>query len=123
MKIASFVMPIQSGDSGGEFEYCPGLRTSEDEKFAGVTALLDGESSQVKSLTLGDGDLQIFRGRYALHRVTAVEGARTRYVGIFSFADEPGMVARAERCKQLYGRVLPIHLECEQALRTDLLAD
>ncbi len=116
-------LSIQSGDSGGEFEYCPGLRTSDDENFEGVTGVLDGDRRQVKSLTLGDGDLQIFRGRYALHRVTAVKGARTRYVGIFSFADEPGMVARVERCKQLYGRVLPIHLEREQARRSDLLAD
>ncbi len=116
-------LSIQSGDRGGDFEYCPGLRTSEDENIGGVSAVLDGARDPVKSLKLGDGDLQIFRGRYALHRVTAVEGSRTRYVGIFSFADEPGMVARVERCQQLYGRVLPVHLERERAIRNDRLAD
>lgn len=116
-------LSIQSGEAGGAFEYCPSLRSTDDENVSGVQAVLDGDRTPVKSLTLGDGDLQIFRGRYVLHRVTAVEGAKTRYVGIFSYADEPGMVARVERCRQLYGRVLPIHLEREAAVRGDMLAD
>ena len=116
-------LAIQNGDAGGAFEYCPGLRTREDENVPAVQAVLDGDRAPVRTLELKAGDLQIFRGRYALHRVTAVEGPKTRYVGIFSYADAPGMVARVERTRQLYGKVLPIHLEREAALRTDVLAD
>lgn len=116
-------LAIQNGEAGGAFEYCPGLRSSQDENVPGVQAVLDGDRAPVRTLELKAGDLQIFRGRYSLHRVTAVEGRRTRYVGIFSYADAPGMVARVERTRQLYGKVLPIHLEREKALRDDMLAD
>ena len=47
---------------------------------------------------------------------------RPRYVAIFSFASVPDMVATPERCRQLYGRVLPIHLERARA-RDDVLRD
>ena len=49
-------------------------------------------------------------------------GSLRRYVAIFSFVEEPGMVGRPERVRQLYGRVLPIHLERE-GQRADGLVD
>lgn len=115
-------LAIQNGLEGGEFEYCPNLRTSEDENDAGVAEVLDGGGDKVKTLHLRPGDLQIFRGRYSLHRVTPVVGGRNRYVGIFSYVEEPGMVGSPERTRQLYGRVLPIHRERE-GLRADGLID
>ncbi len=115
-------LAIQNGEAGGLFEYAPGLRSATDENYDGVEAVLDGRSGGVKSLTLEPGDLQIFKGRYALHRVTPVSGARRRYVGIFSFVEEPGMVAKPERCQQLYGRVLPIHYQ-RAGVRADSLLD
>jgi hypothetical protein len=115
-------LAIQNGEGGGAFEFAPWLRDATDENYAGVGAVLDGRSSRVKSLTLEPGDLQIFKGRYALHRVSPVTGARARYVGIFSFVEEPGMVAKPERCQQLYGRVLPVHFE-RAGVRADALLD
>jgi hypothetical protein len=115
-------LAIQNGEGGGAFEYAPWLRDAADENYTGVAAVLDGTSSRVKSLTLEPGDLQIFKGRYALHQVRPVTGARARYVGIFSFVEEPGMVAKPERCMQLYGRVLPIHHE-RAGVRADSLLD
>ncbi len=115
-------LAIQNGEGGGEFEYCPNLRSSTDENYAGVEAVLDGASPAVKTLHLGPGDLQIFKGRYSLHRVTPVRGARNRYVAIFSYVEEPGMVGSPERTRQLYGRVLPVHLE-RAGLRADALVD
>jgi hypothetical protein len=76
----------------------------------------------VRALQLVPGDLQIFKGRYSLHRVTPVAGAKRRYVGIFSFVETEGMVGSVERTRQLYGRVLPIHLE-RAGLRGDELKD
>ena len=115
-------LAIQNGEEGGNFEYAPLLRTPTDENYEGVQAVLEGRSDAVRSLKLEPGDLQIFKGRYALHRVSPVKGACPRYVGIFSFVEEPGMVAKPERCQQLYGRVLPIHYE-RAGVRADRLLD
>ena len=66
--------------------------------------------------------MQIFKGRYSLHRVKPLTGRKVRYVAIFSFVEEPGMVGSPERTRQLYGRVLPVHLE-RAGLRNDRLLD
>ncbi len=115
-------LALQNGASGGAFEYCPNMRTSTDENYDGVRTVLDGDRKPVKTLQLHPGDLQLFKGRYSLHRVTPVQGSRRRYVAIFSFVEEPGMVGRPERVRQLYGRLLPIHLERE-GRRADSLID
>ncbi len=81
------------------------------ENFDEVARVLDGTSDKVSILYLEPGDLQLFRGRYSLHRVAPLKGNRRRYVAIFSYVEEPNMVGAPERTKQLYGRVLPIHLE------------
>lgn len=114
-------LAIQNGETGGAFEYAPNLRSSEDENFKGVTEILDGSMAEVRRLELLPGDLQIFKGRYSLHRVAPVEGARKRYVGIFSFVEAQGMCGGVERTRQLYGRVLPHHYEREGTRRDQLL--
>lgn len=101
---------IQNADEGGAFEYAPNIRQG-DENFDEVKAVLDETSDLVKTLHLEPGDLQIFKGRYSLHRVSPLSGSTPRYVGIYSFVEEPGMVGSPERTRQLYGKVLPIHLE------------
>ena len=104
-------LAIQNGEEGGMFEYAPNLRTADAECFEAVGSVLDETSDKVRTLPLTPGDLQIFKGRYSLHRVTPVQGRRPRYVGIFSFVEMEGMVGSVERTRQLYGRVLPIHHE------------
>ncbi len=115
-------LAIQNAEQGGEFEYCPNLRTRDEENYPGVAAVLNDQSSEVKTLVLQPGDLQIFKGRYSLHRVRPLAGARRRYVAIYSFVEEPAMVGSPERTRQLYGRVLPIHLE-RAGRRADPLVD
>lgn len=115
-------LAIQNAESGGDFEYSPYLRTPTDENYSGVEAVLDGDPALIRTLRLEPGDLQIFKGRYSLHRVTPLAGPRTRYVAIFSYVEEPAMVGSPERTRQLYGRVLPIHLE-RAGLRADRLVD
>ena len=115
-------LAIQNAESGGDFEYSPHLRTPTDENYAGVEAVLDGDSRLIRTLHLEPGDLQIFKGRYSLHRVTPLGGKRARYVAIFSYVEQAGMVGSPERTRQLYGRVLPIHLE-RAGLRNDALVD
>jgi hypothetical protein len=115
-------LAIQNAEAGGDFEYSPYLRTPLDENYAGVEAVLDGDADLIRTLHLEPGDLQIFKGRYSLHRVTPLAGSRARYVAIFSYVEEPGMVGSPERTAQLYGRVLPIHVE-RAGLRGDALVD
>lgn len=115
-------LAIQNGEFGGEFEYAPNLRSAEDENFAAVSAVLGGDRTRVHQLVLNPGDLQIFKGRYSLHRVAPVKGERRRYVGIFSFVETEGMCGGVERTRQLYGRVLQHHHD-KEGVRRDALLD
>jgi hypothetical protein len=114
-------LALQNAMSGGEFEYAPNIRKG-DENFDEVSRVLSGTSRLVKTLVLEPGDLQIFKGRYSLHRVAPLAGSVRRYVAIFSYVEEPGMVGSVERTRQLYGKVLPIHHERE-GRRADAFID
>lgn len=114
-------LAIQNAESGGAFEYAPAIR-AKTENFDEVGRVLRGQSDRVKVLELEPGDLQLFRGRYSLHRVAPLKGQRRRYVAIFSYVEEPNMVGAPERTEQLYGRTLPIHHE-RAGQRIDVLMD
>ncbi len=114
-------LAIQNAEAGGAFEYAPMIRR-EGENFAEVAKVLKGTADKVTVLELRPGDLQLFRGRYSLHRVAPLKGPTRRYVAIFSYVEEPDMVGAPERTKQLYGRVLPIHVE-RAGLRADAFID
>lgn len=115
-------LALQNADSGGAFEYAPMIRDGDCENFDAVSEVLDGTSDRVVSLTLEPGDLQLFKGRHSLHRVAPLKGETPRYVAIFSYVQERGMVGSVERTRQLYGRTLPIHHE-RAGQRRDALID
>ena len=73
-------------------------------------------------LKLEPGDLQIFKGRFTLHRVTKVEGNRSRYLAIPAYVLDPWRVNTPEHSRTIYGKVLPIHHE-RNVKRSDGLAD
>ena len=116
---------VQPGDEGGLFEYVPQIRSAQDEGFEAIAAVLAGGREGVRTLDLRPGDLQIFRGRHSLHRVTRVgAGSRPRHAAIFAYTLEPGVIGRVERTRQLFGRVLPAHEEAERRrVRSDALLD
>jgi hypothetical protein len=111
----------QEADGGGSFEYCPNIRSATSENLDDVRAVLAGESDLVRRLDLRPGDLQLFLGRYSLHRVSTVEGAVARHTAIFAYSRRPGVIGSPERTRQLFGRVLPAHLA--EAVRGDELLD
>ncbi len=113
---------IQAPDAGGLFEYVPDIRTTEDERYEAVAEVLAGDRSRVRTLELHPGDMQLFKGRFTLHRVTEVIGSQERYVAIPSWARQPGMVGSLARTQEIYGRVLPIHHE-QAGVRADALVD
>lgn len=100
----------QQACGGGRFEYCPNIRSATSKNLADVRSVLAGESDLVRRLELRPGDLQLFRGRYSLHRVTTVEGPIARHSAIFAYSERPGSIGSPERARQLFGRVLPEHL-------------
>jgi len=113
---------LQKPEQGGIFEYCPDIREPGNEKFEEVKKVLNGNRERVRQLELEPGDLQIFKGRFALHRVTKVEGNRSRYLAIPAFVLDPWRVNTPEHSRAIYGKVLPIHHE-RNVKRSDGLID
>ncbi|MFD5138422.1 arpA protein [Streptomyces sp. NPDC058378] len=118
-------MLTQEAREGGSFEYCPNIRSAEDERFDDVRGVLDGTGARrPERLPLCPGDLQLFKGRYSLHRVSPVRGDRARHSAIFAYSERPGVIGSVSRTRQLFGRVLPEHLAAEgRAVRGDQLLD
>ena len=113
---------IQKPEKGGIFEYCPFIREPGNENFDEVKKVLDGERTRVRQLKLEPGDLQIFKGRFTLHRVTKVEGNKPRYLCIPAYVLDPWRVNTPEHSEAIYGKVLPIHIERNKP-RSDGLTD
>ncbi len=116
---------VDEADEGGLFEYVRMTRTPDDESFDRIQEILEGSTEGVHTLDLRPGDMQIFRGRHSLHRVTRVPvGSKPRHAAIFAYTAEPGVIGRLERTRQLFGRVLPEHEAAERdRVRADALID
>jgi len=113
---------MQKPEKGGIFEYCPNIREPGNENFKEVKKILDGDRTRVRQLKLDPGDLQIFKGRFTLHRVTKIEGNRSRYLCIPAYVLDPWRVNTPEHSRAIYGKVLPIHIERNKP-RADGLVD
>jgi hypothetical protein len=115
----------QEQQSGGLFEYCANIRSSGAENFDQVHAVLEGQGDPwIRRLWLRPGDLQLFKGRFSLHRVSPVTGERARHTAIFAYTERPGVIGSLSRTQQLFGRVLPQHLAAQTAqVRGDQLLD
>lgn len=106
---------VQEADEGGVFEYCPNIRSPGNENYGQVSRIIRGDDhGPVRKLALRPGDLQLFKGRFALHRVTRVNSREPRISAIFAYAQRPGFVSTLERAQQLFGRTTPIHHETAQ---------
>lgn len=121
---------IDEPDEGGLFQYVPGIRSANDEGFDAIQAVLEGGDLLdgrlgVRTLRLRPGDLQIFRGRHSLHRVTRVSASSApRHAAILAYTEEPGVIGRTARTRQLFGRILPEHIDSETSrIRSDTLLD
>ncbi len=104
---ADFVttLMLRPAEAGGRYEYVPGLRGSGDDDFAALGAVLDGAGESPRVLDMEAGALVVFRGRYALHRVTPVEGTCPRLLAVLSYDPKPGKMLTEHTRKIFYGRV------------------
>jgi len=114
---SSFVttLLVQAAESGGHFEYVPGLREDEDEHFGDVRAVLDGDRNRVRHLELEPGALNLFKGHYALHRVTEVGGARKRLQTILGYSPKPGVTGSLKSSILHYGPRVGIRAGLDEA--------
>ena len=112
---------LKGAESGGYFEYVSNLRTKTDECFDEVKKVLNGNLSKVKRLSLNEGDLQLFLGRFSLHRVTHNSGSVDRLLLIQSFTETSGIIGNPQRVKDLYGKTTNNHKDT--IVRSDDLLD
>jgi len=97
---------IQKPEAGGVFEYVNHLRDAEagEMNFAGVAEVLDGERA-VQQLAIEPGDLVLFRGRNALHRVSPTEGDTTRMLVVLAYNAQPDIALSESARMTFYGRL------------------
>lgn len=102
---SSVTMLLQAPEGGGVFEYVPDARDADagGMGFDNVERVLDG-GEPVYTLDFNPGDLVVFRGRNALHRVTTVAGCTTRSVVIFAFNERPDASMSQEALRTFFGR-------------------
>ena len=102
----AITLMIQAPQRGGAFEYVSGVRDADagDMNFAATGRVLDG-AAKPRRLAMAPGALVLFRGRNALHRVTPVEGAVTRMLGVLAYNSEPGIALSESARMTFFGRL------------------
>lgn len=99
---------LQAPERGGKFEFAPYIRSDEEENYDAVAAAMDGSSAAVRSERVEAGTLLIFCGRRALHRVSLIEGATPRVIGLLSYDRSPGVVYSGDVYQRVVGRRAPL---------------
>jgi hypothetical protein len=99
-------LAIQSSDEGGDFENAKLIRSSEDEHYTDVAAVLDGTApDRVRTEPMTPGTLMVFEGRNSMHRVTPITGDRARFVALLAYDTQPDTHS-SDRLKMVrYGRL------------------
>jgi predicted 2-oxoglutarate/Fe(II)-dependent dioxygenase YbiX len=97
---------IQSPQAGGQFEYVAKLRNASqgDMNYPGVDQVLKGEL-ETQALAMSAGDLVLFRGKDALHRVTPTQGDTTRMLVVLAYNAEANVALSESARMTFYGRL------------------
>jgi hypothetical protein len=90
--------------AGGEFQYRSDLRSDAEPNYDGVARLRAGQDEAVKTLSLKPGTLNVFKGKFAAHRVTPVVGDRERILAVFCYYERPGVRFSDDERLGFYGR-------------------
>ncbi len=106
----------QRADEGGIFEYVPNIRRPDAENYERIAEILAGGRDGVRTLDLIPGDLQLFAGRFSLHRVTPILGSTTRYIGLPTYVHDPYRMNRPFHSVSVYGRATELHHLREKVL-------
>jgi hypothetical protein len=83
-------LALQDAERGGDFEYVPMIRTTDDERYDAVADVLRGDRAGVVRAPMAPGTLMLFEGRHSVHQVTPIEGATPRLVALLAYDTKPG---------------------------------
>ena len=102
----AITLMIQAPQLGGQFEYVGNVRDADvgEMNFSGVNDVLEGRVP-VMQLVMQAGDLVLFRGRNAIHRVAPVEGDTTRMLVVLAYNTEPDIPLSESARMTFYGRL------------------
>lgn len=106
---------LQAPETGGAFEFVPRLRTEDDERLGDVARVMDEAHPDLRRPQREAGTLTVFRGMYALHRVTAVAGPRPRITAVLSYDGRPDRHATDAQNAHIYGPRVKAIIEARQA--------
>jgi len=95
---------LQEPTGGGVFEYSQDLRSDTNPNHAGIAALLDGAIVPTQ-LPQSAGTLNVFLGVNTAHRVSTVQGAKSRIVAVLSHYDTPDRAFTKSEQMGFFGRV------------------
>ncbi|MEM8925728.1 MAG: 2OG-Fe(II) oxygenase [Actinomycetota bacterium] len=104
----SVTLLVQMPESGGVFEYHDQLRNADrnDDNEHEVAQVLAGATGRTPiELRQEAGDLALFRGRNALHRVSPVEGDTVRILVVLAYNTEPGLSLSENARLTFFGRL------------------
>jgi len=98
---------LQTAESGGDYQYIPGLRSLENENLAEVSSRMQNPDAPegVQQIELAAGSLFLFKGQHTLHRVTQIKGTRDRVVAILSYDTNSNHRLSDSSKLAMYGRV------------------
>ncbi|MFA3779035.1 2OG-Fe(II) oxygenase [Yersinia sp. 1652 StPb PI] len=97
---------VQKPQAGGVFEYIEEMRDADkgEMNYSGVEQLLNQQVTP-KTLQIEPGDLVLFRGRNAIHRVTPTQGDVTRMLVVLAYNAQPDIALSETARMTFYGRI------------------
>ncbi len=114
---------LQEPDSGGVFEYVPSIRSEDDEHFAEVKAVLDGDRSRIRQVKIQAGMMNLFKGHYSMHRVTPVTGKRRRIQTALAYSPTPNREGNLKSSLLHYGPRVAIRAQLDSSELAELMDD
>ena len=111
---------LQAPTGGGHFEFVPRARSETDENLERVAAIMDERDLFVQRPTREAGTLTIFRGMYALHRVTEVTGPTPRITAVLSYDSIPDRYSTDAENAHIYGPRVAAILSARRASEQSL---
>ncbi|NOX28900.1 MAG: 2OG-Fe(II) oxygenase [Actinobacteria bacterium] len=100
----SVTLMLREPAKGGHFEFHRTIRSESSECYNDVNAAISGSGARPQRLVTAPGTLALFRGRYALHRVTPVVGSVTRMNTVLTYGTESDMCLSELTQRLFYGR-------------------
>lgn len=103
---------LQAPDGGGRFQYIPSTRSVGNENYDLVKqVLLASKAGQdlsglgVKEADLQPGTLVVFCGHNSMHRVTPIEGKKSRIITVLSYEKKPDVYLNEYTRMKFCGRL------------------